>query len=187
MKMTIEVDLQWVDEDGNLDDAIQDQVVNRIESQISDQAKEKITLAVAERVDSLVDERLNTMLESWMSEDTEVTDKWGKVVFEGSILNLLKKRFDEFWQQTVDMSGRSSNGYGDKHTRIDWIIGERIKIHCEKFAVAMEKQFTEEVEQQVSSALKQAVGNKIVDTLGVPEMVASIRKALPAKSKGDER
>ena len=183
MKFTVEVDLDWMEEDGSLTESVQRQVIGKIEDRVSEEARKQITLAVADRLGTIVDDNLNDILQEWMSNKVEVTDQWGEVVHSGAILDMIKKKFDLFWNTKVDAQGRSGRDmYGDRATRVEWIISNSVEKHCKRFAKDMEERFTKEVEKQVSDTLKVAIGNRVVETLGMPELMENIRKQLPKKS-----
>ena len=77
MKINIEVDVEWIGEEGNIDEIIKkeisDTVVNTITKKIEKEMEEKATAAVSGKVDDMC----NSLISEFLKRKVTVTDKWG--------------------------------------------------------------------------------------------------------------
>ena len=173
MKFTIEVDVDWLGEDGSLDAELQSKVVHQIEQRVSAAAMERLEQEASSRVGSIIDEAVNKLLASWLEKPVTITDRYGDVKEKGAITELIKKRFDAFWQEKVDQNGRTDS-YSRNETRLQWLIDGRITKHCKGFAEGLAKEVNAQVEKVMTDKLKLALGAELVDRLGVPALVKRI-------------
>ena len=171
MKITCEID--WIDEDESLDEALQqrviDQVVKAIAAKFSNdmfkEVEEKASHELAEKVDALQ----TKLLERFTNKEIRVTDRWGDVKAEyENVDELLKSKFDKFLTERVDRNGYTSTScYTDKpYTRLDFVLDKRVKDASEKLT----KQIADEVDQKLkkkTAEIHQKTVEQITKKLGL--------------------
>ncbi len=160
MKFKIEVELDWVGEEGNLDDEIQAAIVNKVVTAVSagitKEATEQVKALIGPKVDALVEQTYNDLVTS----KVVLTDKWGDKKQEfTSIRELIKTRWDNFLDELVDKDGHKYNGYGSgQMKRVDFYIKEQLRIFADKW--------TKETLEAITSTIKKIVGNELKTELG---------------------
>lgn len=83
-KFTVEVELDFLEEDGSIDETLRDAIAAKVVSSVSAAAQK----SVQQKVDALLDEemkgmaavigeQLNAKMEAFFNEPRNITDKWG--------------------------------------------------------------------------------------------------------------
>jgi len=141
MKVNITVDLEWLGEDGSIDDIMKDELISgvknaisknclaRVEKEASEAVNKAIDLAV-QSANTLIEEKVLSFVEAWLSNEVIVTDKYGEEVKRGSIKDLIKQQFDGMMNSTVNSDGKvvPAGSYGaTKMTVVRFLTGEAVK------------------------------------------------------------
>ena len=172
MEFEIKATIDWLGEDdGSLDDAIQNKVIEsvtkKIQAQIVTNVAEQVTKTINDRVNELVSETFARI----MSKKINVTDQWGDVKESfPSIEDAIKSRFDRFMLEKVNNDGKADS-YNANQTRINWIIDGRIKTLSEEFTKKAVTQINEAVKTQLSEALKNELGDRLTKLLKVDKLI----------------
>ncbi|MFW9872187.1 MAG: hypothetical protein ACFFG0_03720 [Candidatus Thorarchaeota archaeon] len=182
MKIKTEIEIDWIDGDEgdqSIDEIVKGEIINNIVSKISKQLIEKIEKETSEKISSqinnVVDKEINKITNNFLNKNVTITDRWGEKIKEAKITDILKEKFDEFWNTPVDKDGRTSS-YGDKKKRIDWFGDAKIKEMGKKYSEDLAKMVNKKVEEVMTDSLKIALGDNIVKKLGVPQIIESIKK-----------
>jgi hypothetical protein len=170
MKFEIEID-DLINEDGTLSTEMHEMVVVAIANKVDRAELLQLRDEAKSRVGAILDAKVGELLEQWLTTAITCTDDYGDPTEAGTLIDLLKQRFDKFWDQKVDSSGRSSSGYGAKQTRLEWLIDTRVASLCEKFAKDMALEVKKQVTAVMSDKLKVAIGGSLIDAIGLPEIV----------------
>ena len=169
MNFNFEINLDFINEDGSLTDLVKQQIIKQAAKLLEQQALKELSGIVKKKFEECIGNAANELLERWFETSITVTDRWGDELEKGSIKDLLKKRFDEHWLTKVDSLGRTDRCGG--YTRIEWLIGKHINKHCEKFADDLATEVKKQVEEIMTDKLKLALGDEIVNNIGVPKIV----------------
>jgi hypothetical protein len=165
MKITAEIDLNYIGEDESIDDAILSRIVEKItgsvSSKISDEIKNKVFASLQEKVAKTIDD----LLSDFMNRPVVQTDKWGDKVSEfSSVSEMLKTNFDEFMTTPVDNNGKpigKSCGYGSG-SRIEMMIQKRVKEKGQDVERLLKDQIDKLFKIEQERILKDAVAKSLV-------------------------
>lgn len=166
MKMTVEIELDWIGEDGTVDDVVKQEIAGHVAKKISDDSNDQLMCAAEQRVAERIDAFVNDILNRFMNHEIRITDNYGdtKARYD-NVEELLKERFDTFLTETVDSRDgsvyRDRCGYGKGTTRIDYLIDNRIKNQTDKFM----KDVVDEVDKKIKEALSSEMKKKLSDNL----------------------
>ncbi len=117
------------------------------------------------------------LFNDFMSREVVLTDSYGsKMKVYPTVTDVIKERFDNFMTQTVNNEGKTYDGYGEKHTRLTYIIDNQLKEFANKFTTDAVKQVSDEIKQHVKDGLTTKLGAELMSVLKVNEMLA-----LPSK------
>lgn len=175
-KFNVTVEIDYIDEDGNLDDAICDQIVSSVVSKVSDattkQIQERANKIFEERLNTMeasVSDRLNKMMEEFFSTPKDITDKWGDVKRRGvTIKQLLSEACDSFMSQSLDVDGKPTSGYGVKYkTRVDYIVAKSIDHNMEWAIKKAVDDVTKNLKQKISNEITKQMGEKLAGIVGL--------------------
>jgi len=174
MKFNIEIDLDYIREDGSLDDTIRQQIIDNVVSSTKKKVNENLDEIVLKAAQKKADDMCNEMIVDFLDKKFDQTDQWGDEVRTNvSVRDILKKSFDEFWNEGVDENGRTSSGYsyGSKHKRFQWMIDQRIKEHSEQFAKTLTRDTENKIKSNMKKTLADKIGNKLVKEFGFDKLL----------------
>jgi hypothetical protein len=159
------------DEDGSLSDEIRRAVV----AELAGRADKASILALENeargKLSAMLDAKINSLMEFWMEKQITVTDAFGDTVEQGTLMDVVKRRFDRFWEQKVDSNGRAGSGYTAKGTRLEWLLDKRIEELCKKFSDDMAREVKKQVTSIMTDKLKVAIGGSLIDAIGLPQII----------------
>lgn len=184
MKLNIEIDLDWIDEEKGLDEVVKEQIINGVVSQV----QKKITDKIEEKVNNIIDveivqtinKKTDELFTDFINRPVTLSDNYGsKIKVYDSMEMLIKERFDNFLTQTVDKNGNASNSsYDTKFKRLEFIIDKQLSDFANEFTTNAVKKVSEEIKQHVKDGLTTKLGAELMNVLKVNEMLA-----LPAKNQ----
>lgn len=179
-KFNVTVEIDYIDEDGNLDDAICDQIVSAVVSKVSDatskQLQERASKVFEERLMAMeesVSDRLNKMMEEFFSTPKDITDRWGEIKREGvTVKQLLGEACDSFMSQSLDADGKPASGYGVKYkTRVDYIVAKSIDHNMEWAIKKAVDDVTKNLKQKISDEITKQMGEKLAGIVGLDDIL----------------
>lgn len=179
-KFNVTVEIDYIDEDGNLDDAICDQIVSSVVSKVSDattkQIQEKANKIFEERlnaVEASVSDRLNEMMDEFFSKPKDITDSWGETKRKNvTVKQLLSEACDSFMSQPLDENGRPASGYGVKYkTRVDYIVAKSIDHNMEWAIKKAVDDVVKNLKKKISDKIEQQMGEKLAGIVGLDSLL----------------
>ena len=173
MKLNITVEIDYMDEEGNLDETVKESIINGVCEKISRKcianieakANEQISLSLS-TAKTLIENKAVAFAESWLKTDVSITDKWGKVVEKSSIEDLVKKSFDNTLLRHVDRQGNLCDGTRHESTRlIDWLTTTKMQEIVSKKLDDMSKHIDESIKKSINDTLKKNVSDKFAEMI----------------------
>lgn len=158
MIIKTEIKIDYLEEGGNLDQAIKEELVKRCVSVLEKNVMKELNGLIKKSFLSKIENNIDDILKDFLfSKPIRITDSWGdaKENYENG-LELMKTKFDNFINQEVDDKGdpiiSKQCGYGNRHdSRINYLI--------KKFMYSDFNRVIKEVEKSVKTELE----NKIKD------------------------
>jgi hypothetical protein len=176
MKLNIEIELDWIDEDSTIDDVVKEQiiegVVNKINDTTLDNIKKKVDQIIDKTIVDRITEHTDSLFDDFMSKRVQINDKYGDTIksYE-NVTEVIKTEFDTFMTKTVDDKGRDYDGYGKKYTRLEFIINKQIKEFADKFTTDAVKKVSDEIKTHVQNGMTQKLGKELMAVLKVDKML----------------
>ena len=177
MKFNLEVNIDWIDEESNLDDTIKQEIINgitnKIEKNITSQVEGKVKAQIDDLTVSKIDDLVDSMFKDFTSKPVAITDGYGDVYKEyETMTHLIKSKFDNFLTQSVDDKGRTDNSrYGNKYTRIEYMIDKQLKDFADKFTKETVEKVSAEIKNHVKDGLTTKLGAELMNVLKVDKML----------------
>lgn len=182
MKINITVDIDWIEEDGNIDEEVKYQIIDGVKKAISKQCLDKVEKEASKRIDAAIEESISSVQKSiedkalafaddWLENEVTVTDKWGDAKDSLTIKDLIKNTFDKLLEKQVDSEGKFSNGYGGRSTLLSYLTGLRV----EEVVASKMKGFNKEIDDQITKAVNAGIRKNVSDKFA--EMVVATAKA----------
>ena len=177
----IEVDIDWVEEGGSIDQAIKDEIASTIIKTVSEKAVREIETKVDNMVEKTVLEEINSklaeLLQDFMNRPRTITDRYGDIKKTGvSVMDLLKEQCDNFIEGFVDYSGNpvSNPSYGKKKRRIDYIVEKSIDYEMKRSIERAAGEIKTGLQSYIDKTLKEQIGENIAKAIGLEKIAAKI-------------
>lgn len=178
-KFNIEVNLEWLGEDGDIDSILKESIVNSIVDKISGTAvkdiEDKVNTLVDSAVNKAVGDKLNETLEDFLHKPRNITDRWGEITRRNtSVMELLKSQFDDYLEGKVDRDGRPYTGYSDSKKRIDYILEKTIDGPMKKSVETAAGEIKKKLQEYIDTTLKAQIGDNVAKIIGLDSIVKKI-------------
>lgn len=179
-KFNIVVELDWIEEGGEIDEVIKDEIINSIIEKISSKINEEIAARAEEKISQNIDEQIcskvNEITTNLLKGKFDMTDKWGDVIEKDtSVLAQLKKRLDNFLEEEVDKNGQPSR-YGDKQKRLDYIINQNINYSLQNKIEEAAREIRKALEEYIDKTLKAQIGENVAQLIGLNQITSKLSK-----------
>ena len=168
LKFTIDTDDLYGEDGYNfeelLTDSLQKEVIKNCQSNItSDKFKEFARLTS----DTIV-AGIKLRMETFLSEDIVLADRWGKPEFIGSIEDLIKSRFDGIILRPVDSDGKTLQGCTSSGmTWIEWRIkdslNDSLKSHIKTATRSLERTLKKLVDDKLTAIKDEGLKKQVDD------------------------
>lgn len=171
MKLKIEVDIDYLnDEEGSLDEQIQERIAQSIIERVSKESIGKIESRVSKIMEKRVDEVVDAAYKEMMGKAIAITNEWGEVVKSfPNAYEMIKSKFDVWLTERVDNDGRKSS-YGDQ-SRLDLIIKKQLDKTADTFTKNAIKEVTEKIKTVLSDDLKLALGDRLINMMELDKII----------------
>lgn len=177
MKLNLEIELDWIDEEMNLDDVVKDQIISGVMKKINEKVLSKIEDKINNTIDKTIIARINKctdkMFKDFLKRPVNITDRYGDSIEHYKNVNeVIKMRFDNFMTQTVDEKGNTYDGsYSKKFQRLEFVIDKQLKDFANKFTTDAVKRVSEEIKLHVKDGLTNKLGAELMQVLKVDKML----------------
>jgi len=177
MKFKIEVELDWIGEEGSLDDEIQKSIVHQVVQAVSEEITKNVqteaTAIIGPKVDELVEKTYNDLVNSKV---VIVTDRWGDKNREyENMRDLIKAKWDGFLGEKVDSQGRPTTSYNnsDAKTRVEHLVNEQLTKFSQEWTKRVLVEITDNIKSTLSADLRAALGERVMDLIDIKSLVAA--------------
>lgn len=176
MKLNLEVELDWIDDEMNLDETVKQNVINGVVNRIQKKVEEQVEKKIAQILDEAVVAKIETLTEKifndFLTKPVTVTDNYGSTLKQyESVEAIIKERFDNFLTESVNEKGDKHTGYGTRFTRINFIITKQLQDFADKFTTDAVKQVSSEIKLHVQNGLTNKLGAELMKVLKVEQML----------------
>lgn len=168
MKLTFQVDLDWINEDGSIDEVIKKELVKELSKKINKNTKETIINEALERIDKQLGEQLNQLLTEILNQTITVTDDWGNTTEKGTLKDIVKKKVENIMSERLDDYGNPAR-WGT--TRLDWILNSFVKREIENLTKELKKEIDTKVKTYITEGLKDQIVKTVLGNLNLGQLI----------------
>lgn len=179
-KFNISVELDWMDEEYNLDEEIKETIVNNVVNKVQDKLIAQVDTECNNRIneqlaniEKSVSDKLNSIMDAFFDEPRDVTDKYGDIIKKGvTVRDTLKESCNNFMVQPLDKNGNpTKSSYDVKYkTRVDYIVSQSIDRNMEREIKKAVEDVTKNLKSKISDEVKQQMGDKLANILELDKM-----------------
>ena len=177
MKLQLELNIDWIDEDMTLDETVKHEIIEKIVGKLFKtvelETESKVNQLIDKKVMEIIDKKTNETYEDFLSKPVSITDSYGDTIetFE-NVSKVIKSRFDNFLLQTVDKDGKATDSsWTKKGTRLEHIIDGRLRVFADKFTTDAVNRVSAEIKEHVEQGLTQKLGSELMKVLKVDQML----------------
>ncbi|WP_341356669.1 hypothetical protein [Rossellomorea sp. y25] len=183
----IELELDWLNEDESLDEAIKEQVIanlqNRLIKNAENQIAEKLNTQLAEIADRVTSSFIEKTLETKI-EDLQIphkTNSWGSEVEYIPISQYIGKKYEaHLTKKLLDEHGREAKYNSDARLSIsEYFINNYLAKELTGKVSAMIQTARKDAEETIVKALennlKEQLSVDIIERLNIPKMLESLQ------------
>jgi hypothetical protein len=170
-KFNVTVELDWVDEEHNLDSDIRDAVIRDIKNKLSEPLLKKINeetgSTIQSQISALALSAINERINAFMTTPRNITNKFGEIEREGvTVEDILKEQLEAAVdKKMLDENGRPTrDNYNKKYSLLEYLVkartqavGQLIEERCKKAIEetkgSIERMVTDKVKTQVADKL----------------------------------
>lgn len=188
MKFSVEIDLDWIEEDSSIDEEVKHQIITSIENKVLKKLEEKVLASAQERIESqmekLVTDNIHAMVSekvaALMSLDRTATDEYGRVTkanftIESMLIDAVESAVT---RKALDRNGKpASGGYNDKaeFSYFEYFATKDIPTLIDAKVRALSETVKKDIEQLVTSKIKTQVADKLTALIVENSTALSLR------------
>lgn len=174
-KFNITVDLDWIDNEGGIDNAVKAEIVSAISASFTKELTASIRKEAAEsiqkNISNSIDKTVTEITTQLLSRRFDVVDRYGDVTKEGvSVMEMLKEKLDIFLIEPVNNNGQTG-GYDAKTPRINYIIQKNINEPMQKKVDQAVENVRKNLELYVEKTIKAQIGESVAKAVGLDRLI----------------
>ena len=176
MKFNIDIEINWIDEEENIDSMVKAEIINAVfnkikTKEIEEKIQKKIDTVISNDITKSLEKNVTKTYKSFIEKEVSITDEYGDVVKECTMKELIKDKFNRFLIEKVDENGYPNKVGYKSQSRITWIIDERIKKHAESFTKNTINNLEEKLKTYFSEEMKKNISEVILKNTGLKAMI----------------
>lgn len=143
MKFTVEIDIDWVDEESNLDEEVKRRLVDKVAKQVEEKFTDTVKSNIAKAADKLVTAKTEQLIYSILEKPVTVSNGWNSTIEYDSIYDMVEKRMTAMYDKKFADNGKCEKDpllaniekyveqhVGSKLRGIETIINNHAKTHA---------------------------------------------------------
>jgi len=171
MKMNIEVDIDWMDEEGNVDDTVKDAVVNRIVCETKNAVSKTVVSEAQEKAALVIDKAVMAEVKKFLTNKVSVTNEFGDVTRSNvTVKTLIRDAFSGVMEQKVNQRGEVSRDRFCKTTRLEWMIDSAVAKHVEHETRRLDREIADRVKAALNGRLKEVMADSVKKVLKIHDI-----------------
>lgn len=187
-KFNIEVELDWLEEGGGIDDTIKQEVISSLKSKITADATKEITKKLSSTIEEttgkVIDEFLNDTLRGKI-ENMKIphkTGSWDSKVEMIPMSKFVGMQYEQYLTKKVyDGNGNIPNYSSDAKVSIsEYFINKYLEKELTKKVSKMIQDARKDAEETIVKTLEQTLKNQlsidIIQRLNIPEMLRALQE-----------
>jgi predicted transcriptional regulator len=170
VKINLEIEIDWLDPDGHLDDEIAARIESKVVNSLADKILKELPETFNARVREVLDGKLGELYEDFLSKSFSVYDEYGDVIKEDvNVKQILKERFDKFLIQKVDRDGKSAS-YGGVY-RYEQILDRQSKEQVDDFIRELSRDVIHGIKEDINNKARERITNAILSDSKLKELI----------------
>lgn len=187
-KVKIELDLDWIGEDGDVDKYIKDEVIHTLQKKFTVKSEERLEEMMNKKLEEVASKVTGDFLTKIMSEKIEniqiphKSDDWGSSVEMLSVSEFVGKRYEKFLRKKVlnERGEHESYERDAKYTIHEYFVKDLLGKELEKKVSKLISEARQNAENTVlkslESNLQSQLSADIIKRLNIPQMLKGLQE-----------
>jgi len=156
MKFTVEVDIDWIDEEGSIDEEIQRQLISGAAKIIEKKFTDVAASNIAKAADKLITAKTEQLIYSVLEKPVTISTGWNSKEEYDSIYDMVEQRMTNLYDKKIGSSGKCEK---------DPLLAN-IEKYVDNHVSSKLDNITRIIERHASNQVKDAINkNKLIDSL----------------------
>ena len=189
-KFNIEIELDWLDEESNLDDAIQKQVISSLQDRLVRNLEQKLGNSIAEKVNEKATEIADEFIEKLLSEQLGAiqiptkSSSWGSEVTYTPLTEFIGKQFEAAMNEKVlnERGGKAEYRDDKKYSITEYLTRDFIAKELNSKVSDMIRDAKDKAEKSLISNLEQNLQSQLhadmVRRLNIPQLLQNLQNTI---------
>lgn len=143
MKFNVEIDIDWVDEESNIDDEIRNRIVADLSKQVISKFSDGVSKQISIDAERLVRAKTELIINTVLEKPITISEGWNNKTEYDSIYDMIEKRMSKLYEDKLMTTGKcvadpllkNIEKYVDSITKkLLFDVEKAIKIHSENAA-----------------------------------------------------
>lgn len=170
MKINVELDITWLDEDNDIDDQIKGQVIREVAKQVAENVNNESIKSMTKLAQESIDTNVSSLMEDFLSKPFQERDRWGDPVGkEINIKELLKAKLDTMMTDNIDENGKLTSYNGKP--RYESLINKELKRSLDKFQDDLSKQVVTAIKDDINQKARDRITSAILTDYDLKKLV----------------
>jgi len=171
MKISVDFNLDWIEEERDLDEAIQSRIISEVVKKVSEKINETAIEKISLKVNEILDEKIKTMFDDFMDKSFDVCDQWGDVKHKNvNVKNLLKEKLDKLLTEKVDLNGNPTQYNGT--LRYLQILDQQSKKQIDEFITNISKNVIQGVKADINEEAQKKITKAILGDYDLKKLIS---------------
>jgi hypothetical protein len=170
MKIQLELEIESIDEDGNLDEELQNNIQSKVIQKVSDLIFNSINKNIFEKIENSIDLKVGQLYEDFLNTPFNIYDKWGEIIKENvDVKEMLKEKFDKFITEKVD--GNGGKTYSCDQFRYEYILNHHTSKMIDEFLRKVNTSIIDGLRKYIDDQAREKIVNSILSDSKIKKFI----------------
>lgn len=138
MKVQVEIELPYIDEEGHIDDNMEQQLLGTLVNRIVPTIDKRINERVDAMLDDLISSRIEGIINDFLNKPVTVSNGYKKEEY-ASVIGMVEHKFSSLYETKFNQQG-SCNGKDPILIEITRVIDDKVKRMLDSMGVTIERE-----------------------------------------------
>ncbi|PUB87030.1 MAG: hypothetical protein DBP02_01950 [gamma proteobacterium symbiont of Ctena orbiculata] len=106
MKLTAEVEIDWIDEDGDINEEVSRKLTQTLANSILEKFSDEQAMLIAQRAKKLIEAKTEMVINTLLEQPITITHGWNKKTEYDSIMDMVEQEMTALYQGKLNSNGQ---------------------------------------------------------------------------------
>ena len=170
MKFSVEVDIDWIDEESNIDETVSKEIIGKLVNKIHEQVKKDIDRSVPDKMNKKLDQLIMKTYEELLIKEITPRDSYGDAIGEDTtVINMLKDKLNKFMTEKVDSDGKPTNYNGE--LRYKQILNKEAQKQINSFINDVSTKVINGIKDDINAEAQERIARNILSDYDLKKLI----------------